>query len=107
MKRLYRSDEMQLEKEGKLAWLTLTRASQLNAMNNDGTIALNRVAQAIDEDPDIRVVLIRGQGRAFCTGIDLKQLSIEKTGIPTGSESFSPDRRPRRGIVAAEQNIFF
>jgi len=78
METLLQSDTMHLEKEGKRAWVTFTRESHLNAMNNEGTVLLNRVALAIREDPDIRVVVIRGQGRAFCTGIDLKQLSSDE-----------------------------
>lgn len=75
MELLLQFDSMRLEKEGKLAWVTFTRESHLNAVNNAGTVYMNRVAMAVNEDPDIRVVTIRGQGRAFCTGIDLKQLS--------------------------------
>jgi len=78
METLLQSDTMHLEKEGKRAWVTFTRASHLNAMNNEGTVLLTRVALAIREDPDIRVVVIRGRGRAFCTGIDLKQLSSDE-----------------------------
>ena len=81
MEALYQSDIMQLEKKGKLAWVTFTRQSRLNAMDNDGTVALNRVASAIEENPDIRVVVIRGRGRAFCTGIDLQQLSDDEIEI--------------------------
>ncbi len=78
MEALFRSDLMQLEKKGKLAWVTFTRRSHLNAMNNEGTIALNQVALAIRENEDIRAVVIRGQGRAFCTGIDLKELAADE-----------------------------
>jgi enoyl-CoA hydratase/carnithine racemase len=78
METLLQSDTMHLEKEGKRAWVTFTRESHLNAMNNEGTVLLNRVALAIREDPDIRVVVIRGRGRAFFTGIDLKQLSSDE-----------------------------
>jgi len=78
MKTLFRSGIMQLEKKSKLAWVTFTRESHLNAIDNDGTIALTRVVDAIEKDPEIRVVIIRGQGRAFCTGIDLKQLSSDE-----------------------------
>ena len=75
METLLQLDNMILEKEGKQAWVTFTRVSHLNAINNDGTVQIGHVALAIREDPDIRIVVIRGQGRAFCTGIDLKQLS--------------------------------
>ena len=69
---------MHLEKEGKLAWLTFTREDHLNAMNNAGVDQINRVAMALREDSDVRVVIIRGAGRAFCTGIDLKELAADR-----------------------------
>ncbi len=68
-------EHMRLEKEGKLAWVTFTRERYLNAMNNAATVQLNRVAMALREDPEARVIVIRGQGRAFSTGIDLKELA--------------------------------
>jgi enoyl-CoA hydratase/carnithine racemase len=72
---LIKDENMLLEKEGKKAWVTFARESHLNAVNNSSTVQINRIAKAIKEDPDIRIVIIRGKGRAFCTGIDLKQLS--------------------------------
>ena len=66
---------MRLEKEGKLAWLTFTRDDHLNAMNAAGVDQIRRVARTLREDSDVRVVIIRGGGRAFCTGIDLKELA--------------------------------
>ena len=75
METLLQFESMILEKEGKQAWVTFTRESHLNAVNNDGTVQIGHVALAIREDPDIRIAVIRGRGRAFCTGIDLKQLS--------------------------------
>ena len=78
METLLEFEHMRLEKEGKLAWVTFTRERYLNAVNNDGTVQLNRLALALREDPDVRVVVIRGQGRAFCTGIDLKELAADE-----------------------------
>lgn len=69
---------MRLEKEGKLAWVTFTRERCLNAMNNACTVQINNIAEALGEDPDTRVVIIRGEGRAFSTGIDLKELAADK-----------------------------
>jgi enoyl-CoA hydratase/carnithine racemase len=78
MKRLLEFEYMRLEKEDKLAWITFTRERYLNAMNNEATVQINRIALALREDPDTRVVVIRGQGRAFCTGIDLKELAADQ-----------------------------
>ncbi len=78
MKILLEFEHMRLEKEGKLAWVTFTRERYLNAMNNEATVQINRVAMALREDPEVRVVVFRGQGRAFSTGIDLKQLSASE-----------------------------
>ena len=75
MKTLLDHQFMRLEKEGKLAWVTFTRERYLNAMSNESTLQINRIAMALREDPDVRVIIIRGKGRAFSTGIDLKELS--------------------------------
>ena len=72
-------ETMFFEKEGRIGRLTLNRPHLLNAMNYQGSLDVNRAAEIIRDDPDVRVVLIRGAGRAFCTGIDLKQLSAGET----------------------------
>jgi enoyl-CoA hydratase/carnithine racemase len=68
-------ETMTFEKQGKIGFLTLNRPRLLNAMNYQAALELNRVAEAIRDDASLRVLLIRGNGRAFCTGIDLKQLT--------------------------------
>ena len=72
-------ETMFFEKEGRIGRLTLNRPGILNAMNYQGSLDMNRAAETIRDDPEVRVVLIRGAGRAFCTGIDLKQLSAGQT----------------------------
>jgi enoyl-CoA hydratase len=72
-------ETIQLEKAGKLGYLTLNRPGVLNAMNYQAALELNRASELIRDDPELRVVLIRGAGRAFCTGIDLKQLAAGET----------------------------
>lgn len=72
-------ETMQFEKDGRIGRLTLNRPELLNAMNYQGALDMNRAAEMIREDPDLRLVLIRGAGRAFCTGIDLKQLQAGET----------------------------
>lgn len=75
MEVLQQHEYLRLEKEGKQAWVTFTRASSLNAVNNACTVQLSGIAKVLKEDPDVRVIIMRGEGRAFCTGIDLKELA--------------------------------
>ena len=72
-------ETMRYETDGDLIRLTLDRPEVLNAVNYQGTLELHQAAQAIHDDPLARAVLIRGNGRAFCTGIDLKELAAEET----------------------------
>ena len=72
-------ETMVFEKEGRIGCLTLRRPHLLNAMNYQGTLDMNEAAERIRDEADVRIVLIRGAGRAFCTGIDLKQLSAGET----------------------------
>lgn len=72
---------MRVEKVGKVAHLTLSRPHLLNAVDFDTAVEFYGVAEALRDDPDVRVIVIRGDGRAFCTGIDLKQLSAGETPV--------------------------
>lgn len=72
-------ETMNFEKDGRIGYLTLNRPQLLNAMNYQGSLDMNRAAESIRDDPDVRVVLISGAGRAFCTGIDLKELQAGAT----------------------------
>ena len=78
MEQLHQHEFMRLEKEGKMAWITFTREHKLNAVNTAGTIQLLTIARALRKDPDVRVIIIRGEGRAFCTGIDLSELADDR-----------------------------
>ena len=72
-------ESMLYESDGDLIRLTLNRPAVLNAVDYRGTEELHRAAQAIHDDPTARAVIIRGAGRAFCTGIDLKELAAGET----------------------------
>ena len=68
-------ETMSLEKDGNIGRLTLDRPHVLNAMDYQAVLDLNQVVESVRDDKDLRILVIRGAGRAFCTGIDLKQLS--------------------------------
>lgn len=70
---------MTYESDGDIIRLTLNRPEVLNAMDYRAVLELHQAAQAIVDDPTARVAVIRGRGRAFCTGIDLKELQAGAT----------------------------
>jgi len=78
MEKMFDYEFMRVETDGKLAWLTFTRKDRLNAMNNAGVDQINRIAMTVRENPNVRVIIIRGEGSAFCTGIDLKELAADR-----------------------------
>jgi enoyl-CoA hydratase/carnithine racemase len=71
---------MHCKMEGPLAYITLNRPEVLNAMNLSWPQELLSITKPLARNKQVRVVVISGAGRAFCSGIDLKALS--SNGIP-------------------------
>lgn len=66
---------MYWEQKGPVAHVTLNRPGALNAMNVQWAHDFLAVAEELKRNSQIKVVIIRGGGRAFSSGIDLKVLS--------------------------------
>jgi enoyl-CoA hydratase len=60
------------EKEAGIATIKLNRPQVLNAMNRQLWIDLQEALENVKGDPEIKVLIITGEGRAFSTGADLK-----------------------------------
>lgn len=60
--------------EGGVVTLTLNRPAQFNSLSLDLLAALQSELDRIGRDPQARVVVIAGAGRAFCAGHDLKEM---------------------------------
>lgn len=65
-------DVLLLDKQGAVATATLNRPAAMNALNADLIDRLNQVLDEVSADPSIRVLVITGNGAAFCAGADLK-----------------------------------
>lgn len=63
---------LKFEKDGGVATLTLNRPEVYNAFNNELTFELQDAFKAIKRDDEVRVVVLTGEGKAFCSGQDLK-----------------------------------
>jgi enoyl-CoA hydratase/carnithine racemase len=66
--------------EGFVGTITLNRPEQLNTFNTLMAAELTAALLALDADPLVRVVLIKGAGKAFCVGIDVNELA-DKTAM--------------------------
>jgi enoyl-CoA hydratase len=63
-------------KEGPIDWLTLNRPKVLNAMSEVMLLELQHYFISLQMERKVRVVLLTGAGRAFCSGRDLKGLDL-------------------------------
>lgn len=66
------------EKIGSTAHVTLNRPDVFNAFNDEQSYELQSVFKDIKRDKEIRVVVITGAGKAFCSGQDLKAIANSK-----------------------------
>ncbi|MDB5982152.1 MAG: enoyl-CoA hydratase [Pseudomonas sp.] len=56
-----------------IAWITLNRPSQRNALDIPTLEALHTLLEQINADPAVRVLVLTGSGRSFCAGADLAE----------------------------------
>jgi enoyl-CoA hydratase len=63
-----------LEKHTGFAIVTLNRPDAMNALSRELRRDFAQVFKACAEDPDVRVIILTGAGKAFCAGFDLKEL---------------------------------
>lgn len=66
-------ETLAVEREGHLTWLTLNRPEALNALSAAMVDELRDFFWRLPDDRATRVVVVRGAGRAFCAGLDLKE----------------------------------
>jgi enoyl-CoA hydratase len=79
------SEVVVVEVADRLATVSLNRPDKLNAVSPDVFDGLADAGARIAGDDEIRAVLIRGEGRAFCSGLDLSSLQGFASGGGSGS----------------------
>jgi enoyl-CoA hydratase/carnithine racemase len=67
--------ELIVEHHDHVLQLTLNRPDRLNALNLTLQQSLEAALQAADADSEVRVIVITGAGRAFCSGADVSSLA--------------------------------
>ena len=70
-----------VERQGHVGWLIFNRPEQLNAMNNTMRDELADAWLELDRDPEVRVIVHTGNGRAFQTGVDVMEIATDGVGF--------------------------
>ncbi len=70
-----------LDASTPVATLTLNRPERLNALSSVTLTELIEACRWLDTQPDIRVVIVNGAGRAFCAGFDLEDFTRNAEGV--------------------------
>ncbi len=73
---------------GGVATLTLNQPKSLNALSDAMLAALIAELDKLAADNTIRVVVLKGEGKAFCAGHDLKEMTAARTGADGGKAYF-------------------
>ena len=66
-------ETIRVDREGQVDWLTLNRPESLNAISLQMVTDLRDYFGSLYENEEVRVVVMRGEGRAFCAGLDIKE----------------------------------
>jgi enoyl-CoA hydratase len=70
-----------VERHGPVGWLINNRPEQLNAMNAHMRGEFADAWLELDADPDVRVIVHTGNGRAFQTGVDVAEIASDGVGM--------------------------
>ena len=70
-----------VERRGPVGWLINNRPDQLNAMSAHMRDEFAVAWKELDADPEVRVIVHTGEGRAFQTGVDVTEIANDGVGM--------------------------
>lgn len=85
--------------ESNVAYFRLNRPEQLNAISGQLIRELDEAIKSAEDDPEVRVVVVTGTGRAFCAGADLSEV----TAVKKSAEFYGWVRRVQRVLLNLEE----
>ncbi len=87
--------------DNRLATVTLNRPEKLNALNAELRSTFVRTMQQLRTNSEVGCVIITGAGRAFCAGLDLKELSTAQLRETGGANFVSVIEDMEVPVIAA------
>ena len=90
---------LKYEAKDGVATITLNRPDVYNALHDEITYELQDALKAVAKDELVRVVVLTGEGKAFCSGQDLKAAAKEKRSFMDSlNKRFNPIIRSMRNL---------
>ncbi|MGE0540586.1 MAG: enoyl-CoA hydratase/isomerase family protein [Dehalococcoidia bacterium] len=104
------------ERNQRTAIVTLNRPEKLNSLSREMQAEVRHAFLKAEHDPDVRVIVLTGEGRGFCTGADVRDLDVgarrmaEKNGAAPNPAAGNPVPRffhdeVKKPIVAAINGV--
>jgi enoyl-CoA hydratase/carnithine racemase len=94
-------EAIEIRNDGPVAWLTLNRPHNLNALSAQMVAELEDFLRGLPTDSKTRVVVMRGAGRAFCAGLDLKEQNRGGTQLGSSTTGTLETQRRMSDLVVA------
>ena len=100
------SDRIQVTKDGGVADVRLNRPEKMNALDQDMFRALVDVSAELAADPTLRCVVLSGEGKAFCAGLDFSGFQGMSDGQPSSDDSSVLDTADGRITHYGQQAVY-
>ena len=88
-----------LQTQGPISLVTLNRPQRLNAIGGNLLADLHEALQTAQQDPETRVIVLTGAGRAFCAGDDLKEFGEQSQSAQSVAQICADIQRITRDLM--------
>ena len=101
-------ETLQLERKGPVAWVWLNRRRQLNAMNETSLAELRAAFETLEQDEDVRAIVLAARGLVFCAGFEVAWMAgqdaeVVGPGLPGIEGTFDTIEACTKPVIAAVQ----
>jgi enoyl-CoA hydratase len=86
-----------VEQQDHILTVTLNRPEKRNAVNSEVMCRLNDAWDLLDQDDDLRVAILTGNGTTFCAGMDLKEIAL--MGVDPPANEYMARVRKNPGMI--------
>ena len=97
-------DRISISVDAGVADVRLVRSDKMNALDSKMFEAIAAAGEQLRSDPSVRVVVLSGEGRAFCAGLDMSNFA-GMADAGGGDTADSGEKKERRGLAPRSHGI--